>query len=147
MGTYAPYLAGMIMGNDTTAPDWHLALYYEGLDPTSDIGSAEVTGSRTFVDGWVYTLPYVSNADTFYIGPLDACVVGGWFLVNGPDVVDVAWYGVFGGWEFPSPITFVQGDYLRFDPNTVNIGFDVVSYVNYPPADPPGVPDDPPQEG
>lgn len=148
MGSYAMTIAGMVMGNDTTTPDWYLGLWYANTDPVADIVTAEITNSRVFVPSWTYTLPYVSNAETFYIGPLDACTVGGWFLANGATNPDVAWVGTFGG-ATPTPIVLVNGDYLRFDPNTVNVGFDVVvAGVTYPPANPPtGGGGDPPPVG
>lgn len=137
MGSYAMQIAGMVMGNDTTTPNWHIGLFYSGANPLADLATAEVTGSRVWVDGWTYTLPYVSNLNTFYIGPLDACDIGGWFLVNSIDGVDVAWVGTFGG-TTPIPLTVATGDYIRFDPNVVNVGFDVVNAgVYYPPANPP----------
>jgi hypothetical protein len=142
MGSYASYLAGMVMGNETAVPNWHIALYYDGTNPLADIAMAEVTGSRIPVANWQYALPYVSNVDTLYVGPLDACVVGGWFLVNGPAVLDVAWVGAFVDLaSTPAPITIVSGDQVRFDPDTIHVTFDaLVAGITYPPSSPPAAP-------
>jgi hypothetical protein len=120
MGSYASYLAGMVMGNETAVPNWHIALYYDGTNPLADIAMAEVTGSRIPVANWQYALPYVSNVDTLYVGWVGA-------------FVDLA--------STPAPITIVSGDQVRFDPDTIHVTFDaLVAGITYPPSSPPAAP-------
>lgn len=111
-------LLNIIWGN-TVADDtqWHLGVYVAGGDPVSGLATDEDTSvSRVPVGAMTWDTDRLSNTGEIYIGPFAGGTLDGWFITYGEAASNIAWYAPFG-----VTITVSPGEYLLFDPGTINL--------------------------
>jgi hypothetical protein len=111
-------LVNLLWGN-TVADDtnWYLGVYLTGTDPVADLTTAEDTSAdRVQVGVMAWSTDHLSNSAEVYIGPFSGGTLDGWFITYGDTSVNVAWYAPFGASIDVSP-----GEYLLFDPGTINL--------------------------
>jgi len=111
-------LINFLWGN--TLPDtanWYVGVYLAGSDPITSLSGAEDTSiARVAVGGMSWSADHLTNTDSILLGPSAGGSIDGWFITYGGTTMDVAWVAPFG-----VTLTMSPGEYLLFDPGSINL--------------------------
>lgn len=118
MALYAQEMLKHVLGDPEYTQDWNIYLYLDGYDPTIDIPTCEVSGSKTPLV--IATYGYsgdIATADiaTTIIGPLPASTIAGWYISNSTSDI-CAWTDAF-----DQPVVFANGEFLTIAEGDIQI--------------------------